>query len=126
GGTGRAVHAVLPTQRDCLKVNGRANHETGDETLIHFRADARQMHDSDRPVDPGGPAAVLGVFATGVGGPNDLSHAQATPGDEGALGVRPVVAAEVTCIHAQTRSAAELAYGHDENLAIQAAVVNVF
>lgn len=67
-----------------------------------------------------------GVFGFGVGGSGDLAHAEFSAGDERGLSLRPVVSAEATVGGRNTRRAAELADGDDEDFFIEATLVNIF
>lgn len=67
-----------------------------------------------------------GVFGFGVGGSDDLAHAESSAGDQSGLSLRPVVSAEATVGGRDARSAAELADGDDEDFFVEAALVDVF
>ena len=60
-----------------------------------------------------------GIFAAGVGGPDDLAHAQPAAGDQGGLRVGPVVAADQARGVRQARGPAELAGRHDQDLPVE-------
>lgn len=66
-----------------------------------------------------------GVFGFGVGGSDDLAHAESSAGNQSGLSLRPVISAEAAVGGCHARSATELTDSDDEDFFFEPARVDV-